>query len=410
MKIGLAQTTSLKGNVPKNIQDHLRIIKRAIKLQADLIVFPELSITSYEPELAKDLVTDVNSSLFNPFQVLSDAHEITIGIGMPTPAFDGIHISMLIFQPKKDRLVYSKQILHSDELPFFVCGTKQTILNIKGNKIALGICYETMQREHFEHAKQLGADIYIASAAKAKGGMETANSYYPKMAKEWDTPILLSNAIGFCDNFISVGQSAIWNQNGELLEQLDDQNEGLLIYDTESETTEKHSLKIEKAYISDLEDLFQIYLNGKNELEKNGIYQWTDSYPTISIIENDIRKGELFTLKNESKLIGAITINEDQEKEYQIIPWKYDDTKVLVIHRLVVDPKHQKQGYAHKMMDFAEDFAIQNDYTSIRLDAYSQHEKVIEFYKKRNYVVRGNVYFPGREFPFYCIEKGFQKF
>ena len=92
MKIGLAQTTSLKGNVPKNIQDHLRIIKRAIKLQADLIVFPELSITSYEPELAKDLVTDVNSSLFNPFQVLSDAHEITIGIGMPTPAFDGIHI------------------------------------------------------------------------------------------------------------------------------------------------------------------------------------------------------------------------------------------------------------------------------------------------------------------------------
>ena len=405
MKICLAQTKSSKGNVPKNIQDHLRIINRAIKLQADLIVFPELSITAYEPELAKDLVSDVNSSLFNPFQALSDAHDITIGIGMPTPALDGIHICMLIFQPNKERLVYSKQILHSDELPFFVCGTNQTILHINGKKIAIGICYETMQREHFVHAKQLGADINIASAAKAKGGMETANSYYPKMAKEWDTSILLSNAIGFCDNFLSAGQSAVWNQNGELLQQLDEHNEGLLIYETESETTESFQLKIEKAQLSDLEDLFQIYLNGKNELEKNSIYQWTDSYPTISIIEHDIRKGELFTLKNESELIGAITINEDQEKEYQTIPWEFDDTKVLVIHRLVINPKHQKQGFAHKLMDFAEDFAIQQNFTSIRIDAYSQHEKVIEFYKKRNYVVRGNVYFPGREFPFYCMEK-----
>ncbi|MEZ5022089.1 MAG: GNAT family N-acetyltransferase [Chitinophagales bacterium] len=93
------------------------------------------------------------------------------------------------------------------------------------------------------------------------------------------------------------------------------------------------------------------------------------------------------------------------EAEYQKVDWKCNDSKVLVIHRLVVNPKHQKQGYAKLLMDFAEDFATNNGYSSIRLDAYSENKAVIEFYQKRNYIQRGNVNFPGREHPFYCMEK-----
>lgn len=166
-----------------------------------------------------------------------------------------------------------------------------------------------------------------------------------------------------------------------------------------------HPLKIEKGELADLAALFQIYLNGKNELERNGIYQWTDNYPTSSIIESDLRKGVLYLLKKGQEIIGAINISEEQEVEYQSINWKFDAAKVLVIHRLVIDPQYQRQGYARRLMDFAEDFALANDYSSIRLDAYSQNHKVIEFYKKRNYFVRGDVYFPQREHSFHCMEK-----
>ena len=215
----------------------------------------------------------------------------------------------------------------------------------------------------------------------------------------------MSNSIGFCDNFLSVGQSAIWNKNGELINQLDDKNEGLLIFDTKLETTEINQLKIEKGKLSELETLFQIYLNGKNDLEQNGIYQWTNSYPTISILKNDVNKGVLYTLKNNNEIIGAINISEEQELEYQSVNWKFNATKILVIHRLVINPRHQKQGYAKLLMDFAEKFAIKNNYSSIRLDAYSQNRRVIEFYKKRNYIIRGEVYFPYRNDPFYGLEK-----
>lgn len=405
MKICIAQTRSLKGKVHQNIQNHLRIIERAIASKTEVVIFPELSIIGYEPDLAKGLATNVENSIFNPFQKLSDKNEITIGIGMSTNAMDGINISMLIFQPNKKRMVYSKQMLHADELAYFVCGTNQTFLNIKGKKIAIGICYETLQREHFLSAEQNGADIYIASVAKSKGGIEKAYSHFPKIANEFNTPILMSNCVGFCDNFLSVGQSAVWNKNGKLIEQLDNENQGILIYDTALETAEIYQTKIEKGQLSDLKSLFQIYLNAKDELNSNGIYQWTDKYPTMSIIENDLKKGVLYTLKNGHEIIGAIIINEEQDAEYESVDWKFDNSKVLVIHRLVVDPKHQRKGHAQRLMDFAEDFASHNNYSAIRLDAYSQNNRVIEFYKKRNYFIRGDVFFPYREYSFHCMEK-----
>ena len=71
----------------------------------------------------------------------------------------------------------------------------------------------------------------------------------------------------------------------------------------------------------------------------------------------------------------------------------------------MIDPNYQGKGYAKKLMDFAEKFANENNYSSIRLDAYSQNKRVVEFYKKRNYIIRGSVNFPEREYPFHCMEK-----
>lgn len=235
MKICIAQTQSLRGWVQENIENHLKIIDSAVNVNTDLIVFPELSITNYEPDLAKELAIDTEDTRFNPFQELSNKNEITIGIGVPTKASDRIHISMLIFQPNKQRVVYSKEILHSDELPYFVNGVNKSLLNIKGKKIAIGICYETLQREHFIKAKNNKADIYIASVAKSDRGIDKAYIHFSKMAKEFKTPILMSNCIGHCDTFLSIESSAIWNQRGELIGQLGGINQGTIVYDTELE-------------------------------------------------------------------------------------------------------------------------------------------------------------------------------
>ena len=53
MKICVAQTRPLKGDIKGNIENHKKLIASAVSHQADLIIFPELSLTGYEPGLGK---------------------------------------------------------------------------------------------------------------------------------------------------------------------------------------------------------------------------------------------------------------------------------------------------------------------------------------------------------------------
>ena len=232
MKIGIAQIRPLKGDLQANMVIHISTIKSAIKLGVDLILFPELSLTGFEPKLAQSLVQDPASPSFDLLQRLAAQNNITIGIGMPTSADRGLNISMLIFHSTKERQVYSKHILHEDEVPYFVGGESEPIVNVKGHSLGVGICYETLQREHFMQALSKGAKIYIACVAKHDKGIAKAYSHFESISKEFNTPIMMVNSVGYCDNFLSGGKSAVWNKNGELLVSLDSVNSGLIIYDT----------------------------------------------------------------------------------------------------------------------------------------------------------------------------------
>jgi len=244
MRICVAQSKSVKGNIKINIKKHLRLIKHAIFEKADIIVFPELSLTNYEPQIAKDFVFNQSDSMLSEFQKISDADNILIGVGLPTQSSRGIHISMIIVQPNQPHLTYSKQILHSDEYPYFVNGEIQIILEVQNCKIGPAICYESLQEEHFKNTLELGVDIYIASTKMSKNGTERALSHYSKMAKKYKIPVLMSNSIGLCDNFESVGQSSVWDEQGNLIGQLDSKNEGILIFDTTTKEITKKQITI----------------------------------------------------------------------------------------------------------------------------------------------------------------------
>lgn len=154
---------------------------------------------------------------------------------MPIKTHAGIQISMLIFQPNSIRQVYAKQQLHADEVPYFTNGEEQIILTVGNKKIAPAICYESLQPGHAKNASRLGAEVYIASVAKSQNGIDKALKHYPVIAKTFYMPVLMSNAIGFCDNFLSAGKSAVWTKHGKPAEQLDDREEGILIFDTDTE-------------------------------------------------------------------------------------------------------------------------------------------------------------------------------
>ena len=237
MKICVVQMESIKGDVAQNIAKHLNFINTAVSHHTDLIIFPELSITNYEPTLAKKLATTPRDGRFEVFQTSSNEKQITIGIGVPLKTEAGLTISMLLFQPNQPRLVYSKKYIHADEEPFFISGVNFPIMKLHDINIAPAICYEISVKQHVETANQHGAQLYLASVAKTAEGVKQAHDRLAGIAKQYRIPVLMANNVGPADNFVGAGKTAVWNSRGKLLAQLDEKNEGLIIFDTSNAKT-----------------------------------------------------------------------------------------------------------------------------------------------------------------------------
>ena len=234
MKICIAQMASVAGHIDENVKKHQDMVITAAQNAVDIIVFPELSLSGYEPSLAEGLALQPEDIKFDAFQSMSDEYGTFIAVGYPVKFSDGIKITMVIFQPEKETLFYSKQLLHPDEMPFFKQGKQQTTVSVAGKVVVPAICYESLQPTHALEAAQLGADLYVASVAKSANGVVRAYAHYPAIARKHGMFVLMANAVGKADNFICAGQSAIWDREGKLLIQANTTQEALLILDTET--------------------------------------------------------------------------------------------------------------------------------------------------------------------------------
>lgn len=237
MKICAAQTRPVKGDVQRNIDNHKKLIDLAVSGGANVIIFPELSITGYEPELAKELATDKDDRRFDDFQKIADEKQITIGVGVPTKNNTGISISMIIFQPSKARQIYSKKYLHSSEEPFFVGGQKSIDLRVNNTNVALAVCYEISIPEHAENAFQSGAELYLASVVESVEGVEKAVKMLSGIAEKYSMTVLMANCVGKTGVYDCGGKTSVWNDQGSLVGQLNDTNEGIIIFDTDTQKT-----------------------------------------------------------------------------------------------------------------------------------------------------------------------------
>lgn len=242
MKISVAQTKPVTGDIQSNIERHKVLIDRAVSNDADLIVFPELSLTGYEPERSEKLATTQDDQRFDKFQKISDSQQITIGVGVPTQTIEGTCISMLLFQPNEERQTYSKKYLHADENSFFVSGQNPVRLIGRQSNIALAICYEISVPKHVADACNSGASIYIASVAKFEHSIDKAIKRLSQIASDYSMTVLMSNSIGRADGHNCAGKTSIWNVQGSLVGQLNDSSEGILMIDTDTQQLIKETI------------------------------------------------------------------------------------------------------------------------------------------------------------------------
>jgi predicted amidohydrolase len=221
---------------------HVELIDLAVAHGADVVYFPELSLTGYEPRRATSLATTTTDPRLAVLQQRSDTYNLIIGVGLPIAVGSHVQIGMVWFSPNTPRRGYAKQHLHADELPFFVPGARQLVLEAAAHTLAPAICYESLQLHHADDAAKLGADLYLASVAKPASAVAKAMLHYPTVARKHTMYVMMADCVGPSDDFVSVGQSAVWNTRGELLAQMDTESEGMVLVDTVSGKARVHAL------------------------------------------------------------------------------------------------------------------------------------------------------------------------
>jgi ribosomal protein S18 acetylase RimI-like enzyme len=161
---------------------------------------------------------------------------------------------------------------------------------------------------------------------------------------------------------------------------------------------------IRQGKIADAKLIMKIIQDAVADMDSKGIFQWDSLYPNQEVVNHDLESGAMSVYEDEGIIKGMIVLNEQQDKEYQDLAWKFGLGKQLVVHRLCVDPCYQSQGIARALMEFAEETAKVLEYQSIRLDTFVNNERAYRLYRKLGYQVVGTVEF--RKGTFYCMEKG----
>lgn len=162
------------------------------------------------------------------------------------------------------------------------------------------------------------------------------------------------------------------------------------------------SLDIRNAVADDLETVACIVGRAVRAMEAAGIFQWDEVYPNRSVLKDDIEKGSMRIAEYAGTIAAFVSLNEEQPQEYGFVQWR-SGGRILVVHRLTVDPGLQGRKIASRLMDYAETEAAARDFDAIRLDAFTLNPAANALYANRGYRRAGEVRF--RKGLFYCYEK-----
>ncbi len=150
-------------------------------------------------------------------------------------------------------------------------------------------------------------------------------------------------------------------------------------------------MKIRLANANDLNSLMAITRRCIDHLDKQGIYQWDEIYPSKKDFNNDILEQSLYVVTSADRIFGCICINQIEHPGYENANWL--GSRFSVIHKIIIDPENESQGFGKFAMYYAENAARSKKNDSIRLDCFKQNLRANRFYQKLGYVIRGETLF-----------------
>jgi NAD+ synthase (glutamine-hydrolysing) len=215
IKIALAQINPRLGDLAYNLNLHLEYIEEAGKQGADIIVFPELSLTGYA---LKDAVYDVARSYMDsyllPLYKASAAITVCFGMVELSNLYEAKNSSIFLEQGDciaRHRKVYLPTYGVFEEKRYFTPGNRFRAFDSKFGRFGMLICEDIWHPTSTMVLARDGAlAIFVGSAGLLRG---VTGSEKPDIIQAWES-INRTSALLFTSYFIFCNR--VGNEDGLL--------------------------------------------------------------------------------------------------------------------------------------------------------------------------------------------------
>jgi predicted amidohydrolase len=244
--IAVAQTRPVRGDVGANLEEHLRLARLAAMEGAQLVVYPELSLTGYEITLADALAFSEDDPRLSPLVDAASSHSLTLIVGAPVRSGPRLHIGAFILSPDRTTALYTKHHLGAfppsasgdgtvppAEATVFEPGDRNPLVRLGDHIAAVAVCADIGRSSHPQRAADRGARTYLASMFVIPSDFDREIARLRGYAVQHSMMVALANFGGPSGGLASGGRSAIWAETGDLLVQLEATGAGVaLVSDT----------------------------------------------------------------------------------------------------------------------------------------------------------------------------------
>ena len=233
-KIALAQLNLLVGDVHGNATRVIATTRRArAEFNADLVVFPELTLSGYPPEdllFHRGFRRQIELGLDRVRQEVQDA---SVVLGFPEYTRAGIYNSAALISGGAIVAIHRKAELPNykvfDEKRYFQPGAQPTVVDRQGFRVGLLVCEDIWEPESTQLARSDGAELLVViNASPYEIHKQREREDIARIrARDVGLPLVYVNVMGAQDELVFEGNSFVMDAGGKVVMRAPAYEEGI---------------------------------------------------------------------------------------------------------------------------------------------------------------------------------------
>jgi len=263
MRIALGQINTTIGDLTGNVDRMVSLARESARLHADLVVFPELSITGYPPRDLVEKPTFVERSEEHLQRLAAETADLPISaicgyVGRSeSRAGKGVTNSAAILERGSIRFRQTKMLLPTydvfDEARYFMPGERQQLYTLNRTQVALTICEDAWNDKQFWERQLYRRDpvdeliaaggqvlISINASPYHMGKRALRREVFAATARHHGVPVIYVNQVGGNDSLVFDGTSFAMDAEGNVMASAASFREDLVVVDVAVNHGDRH--------------------------------------------------------------------------------------------------------------------------------------------------------------------------